>query len=194
MHCPKRIYVDDRIYDDVVEACAAVAAAFTVGPPSDAASQLGPLSTRPQFERVTELVADAVAHGVHAVAGGSPIDGPGFFFQPTILAEARDGVRVVDEEQFGPALPLLRFTDVDDAVARANASSFGLCGSVWSSDADRAASVAERLECGTAFVNTHAALQYDVQFGGAKWSGVGVENGIAGLLSFTEPQVIHRVR
>ena len=191
---PKRIYIDDSIYDDMVDACAVVAAASKVGPPSDDTSQLGPLSTRPQFELVSDLVADALAQGLHAVTGGSPLDGPGFFFQPTILAEARDGVRVVDEEQFGPALPLLRYTDVDDAVSRANASTFGLCGSAWSADDDRAAAVAERLECGTTFVNTHAALQFDVPFGGAKWSGVGVENGVAGLLSFTEPRVVHRAR
>ena len=98
-------------------------------------------------------------------------------------------------EQFGPALPLLRYTDVDDAVSRANASTFGLCGSAWSADDDRVAAVAERLECGTTFVNTHAALQFAyVPFGGAKWSGLGVENGVAGLLSFTEPQVVHRAR
>ncbi len=191
---PKRIYVDARIYDDVVSACAAVAAGMSVGAPSEPTAQLGPLSTRPQFERVKELVDDARSHGVSAVAGGAAVDRDGFFFEPTILAEARDGVRIVDEEQFGPALPILRFTDVDDAVSRANASTFGLCGSVWSADADRAAAIAERLECGTTFVNTHAALQPNVQFGGSKWSGIGLENGVAGLLSFTEQQVVHRAR
>ena len=149
---------------------------------------------RPQFSRVKELVADAVAQGLRPVAGGSAIEGPGYFFQPTILADARDGVRIVDEEQFGPALPILRFSDLDDAIERANNTTFGLCGSAWSADADRAAAAAERLECGTTFVNTHAALQYDVQFGGSKWSGVGLENGLPGLLSFTEQQVVHRAR
>jgi acyl-CoA reductase-like NAD-dependent aldehyde dehydrogenase len=191
---PKRIYADERIYDDLVGACAAVAGAIKVGPSSDAQAQLGPLSTRPQFDRVKELVADAVAEGLRPVAGGASIDGPGYFFEPTILAEARDGVRIVDEEQFGPALPILRFNDLDDAIARANNTTFGLCGSVWSADDDRAAAAAERLECGTTFVNTHAALQPDVQFGGSKWSGAGLENGVAGLLSFTEQQVVHRVR
>jgi acyl-CoA reductase-like NAD-dependent aldehyde dehydrogenase len=191
---PKRIYADERIYDDLVEACAAVAGAITVGPSSDPTAQLGPLSTRPQFDRVKELVADAVAEGLRPVAGGASIDGPGYFFEPTILAEARDGVRIVDEEQFGPALPILRFNDLDDAITRANNTRYGLCGSVWSADDDRAAAAAERLECGTTFVNTHAALQPNVQFGGSKWSGAGLENGVAGLLSFTEQQVVHRVR
>jgi acyl-CoA reductase-like NAD-dependent aldehyde dehydrogenase len=191
---PKRIYAEDGVYDDLVSACVAVAESITVGPPSDPASQLGPLSTAPQFSRVKELVADAVAHGLRPVAGGSAIAGPGYFFQPTVLADARDGVRIVDEEQFGPALPILRFSDLDDAIERANNTTFGLCGSAWSADADRAAAAAERLECGTTFVNTHAALQYDVQFGGSKWSGVGLENGMPGLLSFTEQQVVHRSR
>jgi acyl-CoA reductase-like NAD-dependent aldehyde dehydrogenase len=88
----------------------------------------------------------------------------------------------------------LRFTDLDDAITRANNTNYGLCGSVWSGDEDHAASAAERLECGTTFVNTHAALQPNVQFGGSKWSGAGLENGVAGLLSFTEQQVVHRVR
>jgi acyl-CoA reductase-like NAD-dependent aldehyde dehydrogenase len=191
---PKRIYAEDGVYDDFVSACAAIADSIKVGPPSDPTSQLGPLSTGPQFTRVKELVADAVAHDLRPVAGGSPVDGPGYFFQPTILAEARDGVRIVDEEQFGPALPILRFTDLDDAIERANNTTFGLCGSAWSADADRAAAAAERLECGTTFVNTHAALQYDIQFGGSKWSGAGLENGLPGLLSFTEQQVVHRAR
>ena len=191
---PKRIYAEDGVYDDLVDACAKVADSMKVGPPSDPNAQLGPLSTGPQFARVKELVADAAAQGLRAVAGGSPIDGPGYFFQPTILAEARDGVRIVDEEQFGPALPILRFSDLDDAIERANNTTFGLCGSVWSADADRAAAAAERLECGTTFVNTHAALQFDVQFGGSKWSGAGLENGLPGLLSFTEQQVVHRSR
>jgi acyl-CoA reductase-like NAD-dependent aldehyde dehydrogenase len=191
---PKRIYADERIYDDLVEACAAVAGAITVGLSGDPKTQMGPLSTRPQFDRVKELVADAVAQGLRPVVGGASIDGPGYFFEPTILAEARDGVRIVDEEQFGPALPILRFNDLDDAIDRANNTTYGLCGSVWSADDDRAAVAAERLECGTTFVNTHAALQPDVQFGGSKWSGSGLENGVAGLLSFTEQQVVHRVR
>ncbi len=191
---PKRIYAQEGVYNDLVDACAAIAESINVGPPSDASAQMGPLSTRPQFARVKELVADAAAHGLRTVAGGSPIDRPGYFFQPTILAEARDGVRIVDEEQFGPALPILRFSDLDDAIERANNTTFGLCGSAWSADVDRAAAAAERLECGTTFVNTHAALQFDVQFGGSKWSGTGLENGLPGLLSFTEQQVVHRAR
>ena len=122
------------------------------------------------------------------------MEGPGNFFEPTILADVSDGTRIVDEEQFGPALPVISYRDLDDAVDRANATHFGLSGSVWSGDADRAADVAERLECGTAWVNTHLALAPHQPFGGAKWSGIGVENGPWGLYGFTELQVLHHAR
>jgi acyl-CoA reductase-like NAD-dependent aldehyde dehydrogenase len=102
-----------------------------------------------------------------------------------------DGVRLVDEEQFGPALPVLTYRRVEDAVERANATHFGLSGSVWSSNPDRATGVAEDLDCGTAWVNQHLAIGPHVPFGGAKWSGIGVENGPWGLLGFTEIQVVN---
>jgi len=191
---PKRIYAPGEIYDDVVDAFAQMATSLPVGPPERPDVALGPLSTRPQFTRVSELVADALAGGGRAAAGGHPVDRPGFFFEPTIVADISDDVRIVTEEQFGPALPILRYESVEGALASANDTMYGLCGSVWSSDADKATAVAERLECGTTFINTHAALQFDVQFGGSKWSGIGVENGMPGLLSFTEPQVVHRAR
>jgi acyl-CoA reductase-like NAD-dependent aldehyde dehydrogenase len=188
---PKRIFAPGERYDEVVEAFAAAAAAMTVGPPSDPAAQLGPLSTRPQFERVKGLTEDAVRRGARVAQGGHPGPGPGFFFEPTILADIADSAPVVAEEQFGPVLPILRYTTVDEAVERANDTTFGLCGSAWGTDEARAAAVAERLECGTTFVNTHADLLPTVPFGGSKWSGLGHENGTAGLLAFTEPQVVH---
>ncbi|MBV8559410.1 MAG: aldehyde dehydrogenase family protein [Acidimicrobiia bacterium] len=190
----KRVYVPERIYDDVVDALATHARAAKVGDGTDPETQLGPINNRPQYERVSELVADALKGGARAAAGGKPIDSPGNFYEPTILADLSDGTRIVDEEQFGPALPVIAYRDVDDAVERANATHFGLSGSVWSGDADRAAEVAERLECGTAWVNTHLALAPHQPFGGAKWSGLGVENGTWGLYGFTELQVLHRAR
>ena len=190
----KRVYVPEAIYDDVVDALATHARAAKVGDGADPETQLGPINNRPQYERVSELVADALKGGARAAAGGKPIDGPGNFFEPTILADIADGTRIVDEEQFGPALPVIPYRDVDDAVDRANATHFGLSGSVWSADADRAADIAERLECGTAWVNTHLALAPHQPFGGAKWSGLGVENGTWGLYGFTELQVLHRAK
>jgi acyl-CoA reductase-like NAD-dependent aldehyde dehydrogenase len=188
----KRVYVPESLYDEVVEGLAAEANAIKVGDGTEADSQLGPINNRPQFERVQELVGDALAHGAQAAAGGSVMDRPGYFFEPTILSGLSDGSRIVDEEQFGPALPVISYRDIDDVVERANATHFGLSGSVWGGDEDRAAAVAGRLECGTAWVNTHLALAPQQPFGGFKWSGVGVENGPWGLAEFTEVQVVYR--
>ena len=142
--------------------------------------------------RRAPLVSDALSQGASAAAGGHPIDRPGYFFEPTILAGLSDGTRIVDEEQFGPALPVISYRNEGDAVDRANATHFGLSGSVWSADPERAAAVAAQLECGTAWVNTHLALSPQQPFGGFKWSGVGVENGPWGLAEFTEFQALHR--
>ena len=188
----KRVYVPERLYDDVVEALAEKARNVKVGEGATEGVQLGPINNKPQFDRVSELVADAVKGGAKAVTGGKPIDGKGYFYEPTILADVSDGTRIVDEEQFGPALPIISYRDLDDAVERANATHFGLSGSVWSGDPERGAEVAARLECGTAWVNSHLQLAPHQPFGGAKWSGIGVENGPWGLYGFTELQVIWR--
>ena len=190
----KRVYVARSRHGELVEALAALASGAVVGSGLDPETQLGPVTCAEQFDRVSGLVADALRAGGRAAAGGAPIDGPGFFYAPTVLDNVADGMAIVDSEQFGPALPVVAVDDIDDAVARANGTSYGLGGSVWSSDDDRAAAVAQRLECGTAWVNTHAAAGPHQPVGGVKWSGVGVENGRWGLESFTELQVLHRAR
>jgi acyl-CoA reductase-like NAD-dependent aldehyde dehydrogenase len=190
----KRVYVPEALYDDVLAGLTEHAAAVTVGDGTEPTTRLGPINNAPQFERVKELVADALAHGARATTGGQPMDRPGYFFEPTILTDVSDGTRIVDEEQFGPALPVIPYRDVDDVVERANATHFGLSGSVWGGDADRAAAVASRLECGTTWVNTHLALGPQQPFGGFKWSGVGSENGPWGLSEFTEVQAVYRAK
>ncbi|MHB1913111.1 MAG: aldehyde dehydrogenase family protein, partial [Acidimicrobiales bacterium] len=190
----KRVYVPERLYDDVVEALADRARRVKVGEGSTEGVQLGPINNKPQFDRVSELVADAIKGGAKAVTGGKAIEGNGYFFEPTILADVSDGTRIVDEEQFGPALPIISYRNLDDAVERANSTHFGLSGSVWSADPERGAEVAARLECGTAWVNSHLQLAPHQPFGGAKWSGIGVENGPWGFYAFTELQVIYRAK
>jgi acyl-CoA reductase-like NAD-dependent aldehyde dehydrogenase len=188
----KRVYVPEALYDDVVEGLASYARGVKVGEGTEEGVKLGPINNEPQYERVKELVADALTHGATAVAGGKAMERAGYFFEPTILAGLSDGTRIVDEEQFGPALPVVSYRDLGDAIDRANATHFGLSGSVWGADADRAAGVAAQLECGTAWVNTHLALAPQQPFGGFKWSGIGVENGPWGLAEFSEFQVVHR--
>ncbi len=185
----KRVYVPEALHDQVVEALAEQASKVKMGEGTEEGVQLGPINNAPQFERVKELVKDAIDGGATAVAGGAAADRAGYFFQPTILAGAHDGTRIVDEEQFGPALPVIPYRDLDDVIGRANATHFGLSGSVWSNDDARASAVADQLECGTAWVNAHLALAPHQPFGGFKWSGVGVENGPWGLDAFTDIQV-----
>jgi acyl-CoA reductase-like NAD-dependent aldehyde dehydrogenase len=190
----KRVYAPERLYDQIVSALAERARAAKVGDGHLAGTELGPLCNRMQLERVRELVSDAIAAGGRAVAGGGPVDGPGYFFEPTVLTGIEDGTRIVDEEQFGPALPVIPYWDLDDALRRANATHFGLGASIWSGDADRAASIAPQLEAGTVWVNTHQSAVPGQPFGGLKWSGIGVEGGRWGMISYTEIQAIHVAR
>ena len=185
---PKRIYAPASIYDDVVDAFVAGAEAIRLGTGPDA--QMGPLSTGPQYERVCELVAEAIVGGARALTGGRPIDGEGYWFEPTIFTGAGDEQRIVAHEQFGPALPILRYDSLDEALTRANATTYGLCGSVWGTDVKRAREIAQQLECGVAYVNSHGVHRPSAPILGTKWSGIGVEHGVAGLLEFTEPQVV----
>lgn len=188
----KRVDVPESLHDAVVDALVAQANSAVVGDGMDEATTFGPIQNRPQFDRVAHLVDGALSSGARAAAGGAALDRPGYFFAPTILTDAADGTAIVDEEQFGPALPVIAYRDVDDAIERANATTFGLGASVWATDTDRGEAVARQLDAGSAWVNTHAALAPDLPFGGLKWSGVGVENGPWGYKGFTDMQLLNR--
>lgn len=190
----KRLYVAEAIYEPLVEEMAKIASGVKVGNGLDQGVQVGPINNRPQFQRVRELVEDARKHGAKFVTGGAPLGDRGYFFQPTIVTGIADGVRLVDEEQFGPALPIVPYRRVEDAIERANATHFGLSGSVWSRDVERATEIVSQLECGTGWVNQHLAIRPDAPFGGCKWSGIGYENGPWGLAAFTELQTINVVK
>jgi acyl-CoA reductase-like NAD-dependent aldehyde dehydrogenase len=187
----KRVYVHEDSLAALRDELAARAKSVKMGEGTEPGVQLGPINNRPQFERVIDLVDEARSAGAAFAAGGSPRPGGGYFFEPTIVTGLSDGARLVDEEQFGPVLPLVTYRDVDDAVERANATHFGLSGSVWSNDVARATEVASQLDCGTAWVNKHLDIVPHAPFGGAKWSGIGVENGPWGLLGFTEIQTVN---
>ena len=146
-----------------------------------------------QYDRVLELIEDSRAHG-NIIAGGETPDRPGYFIRPTIVRDITDGTRLVDEEQFGPVLPVISYVDPEDALARANASPWGLGGSIWSADLDRAYDLAGRMEAGTVWINKHADLAPNIPFGGAKQSGLGTELGEEGLLEFTQLQIINMAR
>ena len=186
----KRLYVHESVHDAVCAALVAYAANIPVGDGRQEQSVLGPVQNEKQFNLVRELVEDARAHGGKVLLGGNPGNGPGFFYPPTLIANVDNGMRVVDEEQFGPVLPVIKYTSLDEVIARANASEFGLGGSVWSSDIEAAKAVARRLECGSVWINKHGAIQPNAPFGGVKQSGIGVEFGVEGLKEFTTIQTL----
>ncbi|WP_026910568.1 aldehyde dehydrogenase family protein [Patulibacter minatonensis] len=190
----KRVYVPSGLRGELVDALTAEAERVVVGDGAVRETTMGPLNNRPQLDHVRAVVDEAVRAGARSTNAGAALPDGGHFFAPTILDGADDAMRVVADEQFGPALPVIAYDDVEDALARANAGTFGLSGSVWGQDEDRAADLAERLECGTAWVNTHYANDPGQPFGGLKWSGVGVENGRWGVETFTDLQVVHRAR
>jgi acyl-CoA reductase-like NAD-dependent aldehyde dehydrogenase len=144
-----------------------------------------------QYDIVCNLAKSAKEDGGRFLIGGEPTEGTGYFFPLTLVADLTDGNRLVDEEPFGPILPIIRFTDDDDVVARANDTTFGLGGSVWSADTERATQMAERLDTGSAWVNQHFDVSPFLPFGGVKESGMGVENGPWGLAEFTSSQVLN---
>lgn len=183
----KRLYVHDSIHDEVCESLVDYARNVRVGNGLEETSVLGPVQNKMQFDKVARLVAEAKQRG-RVLMGGEP--GEGLFFPPTIIAGLNNGDTLVDEEQFGPALPVIRYSDVEQAVAMANDSPNGLGGSVWSSDVAAAGKVASRLACGSVWINKHGAIQPNVPFGGVKSSGIGVEFAEEGLQEYTDIQVI----
>lgn len=186
----KRLYVHESVYDDLCDKLVAAASGVTMGNGLDEDVQQGPIQNKMQFDKVVGLLEDAKQNGGRVLCGGEVPDQPGYFMPYTLVADVTDGMRIVDEEQFGPLLPIIRYSDLDDAIARANGLEVGLGGSVWSSSAERGAEIAARLECGTAWVNGHGGLAPNVPFGGVKCSGIGVEFGEEGLQEYTTIQVV----
>ncbi len=190
----KRLYVHESLHDALADRLAAMAKAAILGPGNDPATQFGPVQNKAQFDFVRELAEDARGRGGKFLAGGEPLDRPGYFFPLSVVVDVSDGHRIVDEEQFGPILPIIRYSDPEDALARANASENGLGGSVWSSDLAAATALAQRLECGTAWVNDHSTISPDAPFGGAKQSGIGTEFGLHGLDEYMQLQTVRVAR
>lgn len=187
----KRLYVHENDLDATVDALVGFAKNIPMGDGMAEGSLLGPVQNERQFKRVVELVEDAKANGGKCVLGGEPTGGPNYFYPVTFVTGISDGVRLVDEEQFGPVLPIITYTDLDDAIARANALDFGLDASVWGSDPKATAAVAERLDAGTVLINKHGEIAPHIPFGGIKCSGLGVEFGEEGLAAYTSIKIIN---
>jgi acyl-CoA reductase-like NAD-dependent aldehyde dehydrogenase len=189
----KRIYAHEDIYDVLCDELAAIARSKKIGAGTEEGVELGPVQNAAQYEKVKAMIADAAEKGT-IIAGGNAPDRPGYFIEPTIVRDIQEGARLVDEEQFGPAVPVIKFSDPEEALARINRSPEGLGGSVWSSDPEVAHALAIRLDAGTVWVNKHADLDPGIPFSGAKQSGIGTELGREGLEEFTQRKVINIAR
>ena len=187
----KRLYVHESVHDELCEKLAEAATGIPMGDGLDENNLQGPIQNKMQYDKVVDLFEDAKKQGGRVLCGGDIPDAPGYFMSYTLVADVKDGMRIVDEEQFGPLLPIIKYSDLDDAIKSANSLETGLGGSVWSSDLERAAEVASKLECGTAWVNGHGGIAPNVPFGGVKCSGIGVEFAEEGLHEYTNIQIVN---
>lgn len=186
----KRAYVPETMYDIFCEELARLAQAAVVDDGAKQGAQIGPVQNRAQFEKLRNLLAECTSEG-KVIAGGEAMDRPGFFIAPTIVRDIDDEAAIVQDEQFGPVLPVLKYTDLEEVIARSNATTFGLGGSIWSGDAARGEEVALRMESGTVWVNQHLALNPMIPFRGSKASGIGGELGLEGLKEYTQASVVN---
>ncbi|MCP4595973.1 aldehyde dehydrogenase family protein [Neptuniibacter sp.] len=187
----KRLYVHESQYDELAEKLINIAKEQKVGSGFEEGVTFGPMQNKMQYDLVNGLIDDARSNGATINETAAIPEGEGYFIAPTIVTGAKDGMALVDKEQFGAALPIIAYSDVEDAIARVNASENGLGGSVWGSDLDEAQRIASQLECGTAWINGHAEVLPHAPFGGCKMSGFGVEFGQEGLLEYTTIQVVN---
>ncbi|KAL8897740.1 MAG: hypothetical protein Q9207_007062 [Kuettlingeria erythrocarpa] len=188
----KRLYVHSKIYSKFVEAfCNHVKANFKVGPGTDPDNFIGPVQNSMQYEKVKDMYAQIAKQGWKTAMGGEMPDedtSKGYFFQPTVIDNPPDDSQIVTEEPFGPILPILKWEDEDEVIARANDTKMGLGASVWGTDLERATRMAKQLEAGSVWVNSHFEVAPGIPFGGHKWSGIGTEWGVNGLKSYCNSQ------
>lgn len=186
----KRAYVHETIYDEFCDALVGIADQAVLGDGLQQGTTIGPIQNKAQFEKVKGYLDDAKSCG-NVIAGGEVSAGKGYFIKPTIVRDVKDGDKIVDEEQFGPILPVIPFGDIDDVVARANDSDYGLGGSVHSKDVAGATEIAGRIESGSVWVNQQLNIGPHIPMAGFKGSGLGVEQSTEGLAEYTQMQVIN---
>jgi succinate-semialdehyde dehydrogenase/glutarate-semialdehyde dehydrogenase len=190
----KRVYVFESVADQVIEAVTAKAKRLKVGRGDAEGTQMGPLHTAAQRDEVAGQVDRTLAMGGTLAAGGSPPDNPdladGFFYLPTVVVDPPHDSPMATEEVFGPALPIWRVKDLDEALAYANASPFGLGSSIWTRDLDRAERAAAELDCGYTWVNSPTKVYDELPFGGVKSSGYGKEHGTEALDHYTDQKAV----
>jgi acyl-CoA reductase-like NAD-dependent aldehyde dehydrogenase len=189
-----RLLVQQEVHDEVVRRVVDLAATAAMGDPMDENTQVGPITTPPQYEKVLEYIDVARAEGARLALGGSAATraecGDGWFVEPTIFTGVSNAMRIAQEEVFGPVLAVIPFRDEEEAVAIANDSRFGLGAGVWTGDIGRAFRLADRIQSGTVWVNTYRAVSYLAPFGGVKDSGIGRENGIGAVHEYLQDKAV----
>jgi acyl-CoA reductase-like NAD-dependent aldehyde dehydrogenase len=188
----KRLYIHEDIYDELARELVAYAQGVKMGNGLEPDSELGPLQNRMQYEKVCDLLEDSRRAGHRFLIGGEVASGPGFFIPVTLIDNPPEDSRCVAEEAFGPVLPLLKYRDLDDVIARANDTPYGLAASVWGRDVEAAERVARRIEAGTVWINQAHVFSPGFAFGGHKQSGLGIENSLHGLAEYTNMQTLMR--
>lgn len=189
--CLKRLYVHESVYDEVVERLVSLINAQIVGDGLDPATTFGPLQNKIQYEKVLALIDDAVSMGANIIRPAQAIPENGYFIAPTLVTDLDEQSALVQTEQFGPVLPILKFSHVEDVVKATNQSEYGLGGSIWTRNIEQAQKLALTMETGTVWINSHSDLSPQVAFGGWKLSGLGYSFGLGGLLQYTHKQAIH---
>ncbi|WP_380782881.1 aldehyde dehydrogenase family protein [Sphingomonas sp. R86520] len=186
----KRIYAPRAMVDELAAELARLADEAVVGDGLEPGTTIGPIQNKMQYDKVLGFIESARDEGGTFLAGGHAIEGDGYFIRPTIVTGLSHKARLVREEQFGPVLPILPYDTIEEAIQYANEVEYGLGGIVWAGDIDRGAEVASKIETGTIWVNRHLVLPKDIPFGGAKQSGIGVQNGIEGIEDFTQRRIL----
>lgn len=189
--CLKRLYVHDKIYDQVVQRLTEIINSQVLGDGLAATTTFGPVQNKIQFDKVQRLIDDAIEQGATVIRSSQSLPENGYFIAPTLVLDVNEETAIVEQEQFGPVLPILRFTDIDKVIDSTNQSEFGLGSSIWTKDLHKAQQIAEKMETGTVWINSHADLSPDAAFGGWKLSGLGYSFGLGGLLQYTHKQAIH---
>lgn len=187
----KRLFIHDSIYDALIAELVKVAQGTKIGDGFDDGVVVGPVQNKMQHEKLAAMVAEAKDKGATLLHVGDIPEGNGFWFPITLLGDVPADADVVKEEAFGPILTVHRYSDPEEALARANATSYGLGASVWAGDVETGAALAERMEAGTTWVNQHPAMGPDIPFGGIKCSGLGVEGARWGLEEYTNVHVVN---
>ena len=187
----KRMYVHKDIYEPLKTAIVDYAKTVKMGDGAEQGTQLGPINNKLQYERVLDLIADSKAKGYKFLMGGDVSPAPGYFVPITIIDNPPENSRIVQEEQFGPILPLLSFDTLEEAIDRANASPYGLGASIWTADEAKALDISSRIAAGTVWINETQHLSPLGAFGGHKQSGLGSEGALEGLLEYTNTQTVY---